>query len=474
LPNNAIASVTTAHLTIKDWSNMSSFPTEIRHCRFVIGRCAAFLAATVLVHTVRAADPPQSPPPKQSGSDAGADSRFLRVVEVKDKSIALQIVSRTFLRPVGTGPKVTLVGVAHIGDKAFYQSLQKHLDSYDVVLYESVKPPGASRAHGETDQERVASTLASMRFIGGMIQACHMRTGKYPVDLGELRTFATSQDSRLGAFITAAMIDAWNNPLRYERAATEDSATTTPPFSLVSVGADGKPGGEDENADLILALDSLPDSFEMSKDDGIQSQLASSLGLQFQLDAICYDRPNWRCSDMAMDEVNRRLQAKGLDFSLIGGTLAGSSLPAKIIKIMLGLMKLADTFMDGAIADTFKIIMIELLGDERLIDMSLDQLGDGFGEVIVSDRNQVAIDDVKRVIEREPQVKSVAIFYGAAHMPDMVKKLSEQLGYEPAPSEADQWFTAIKVNYSESAVSPAEVRKLRMMMRQMIRQQLRR
>src|SRR4030095_4165289 len=101
------------------------------------------------------------------------------------------------------------------------------------------------------------------------------------------------------------------------------------------------------NSDLNLADQQPPDPFMLSKEDGLQSQLASALGLKFQLDALEYDKANWRCSDMAMDEVNRRLQARGLDFGMSGGTLAGSSFPAKVVKVVLGLMKFLDSLSNG-------------------------------------------------------------------------------------------------------------------------------
>lgn len=438
------------------------------------------VAAAVLLsafHTVAAQVQPTPMAQAKGASDSPAPeaksaSQYLRTVEDKGKSVALEIATRTFARPDGTGPKVALVGVAHIGDKSFYQCVQKLLQDYDVVLYESVKPPGAGGAHGETDSQRMESTKSALQFIGGMIETYHAKTHAYPADINELRTFASTQDGRLGKFIDASMNDAWGHEFVYQRK-PDESKPEHGAYSLVSLGGDGKPGGEGVNADLNLADQPLPDPLVLSKEDGIQTQLASALGLKFQLDAISYDHDNWRCSDMAMDEVDRRLQAKGLDFSLIGGTLAGSSLPAKVIKVVLGMMKIADAFLEGALADTFKVVMIEMLGDEKLTQMSLDQLGQGFGDVIVGDRNQVAIDDLKQVIEREPKVKSVAVLYGAAHMPDMAKKLSDQLGYQPLPENAEKWLTAIKVDFSQSAVSPAEVNRIRLMMRQMLRQQLR-
>ncbi|MCA9295898.1 MAG: hypothetical protein KC983_05260, partial [Phycisphaerales bacterium] len=122
---------------------------------------------------------------------------------------------------------------------------------------------------------------------------------------------------------------------------------------------------------------------------------------------------------------------------------------------------------DGAITDTFKVVLIEMLGDESLIDASMGQLGEGFGEVIINERNQVVIDDLKALIANEPEIRSVAIFYGAGHMQDMEQRLIEQLSYEP--SEAN-WLRAIDVNLNESAVSPREIRQLRVMMRRALKQ----
>lgn len=406
-------------------------------------------------------------------ADAAKSSTYLRVVEDKGKSIALEIASRDFVRPDGTGPKVGLVGVAHIGDSAFYHAVQKLLENYDVILYESVKPPGTGGAGGDTDQQRIDSTKAAMQFVGGMVETEHSRSDQYPTDLDGLKAYAGSLDPRLAKFIQAALTDGWGHQFVYRLKSEQEGGG----YTLASLGADGKVGGEGVNADLDLADQPHPEPLPVSKEDGLQSQLASALGLKFQLDALDYDKQNWRCSDMAMDEVNRRLQAKGLDFSLIGGTLAGTSLSAKLVKVMLNLMKIADSFMGGAITDTFKIVMIELLGDPKLTEMGLDQLGQGFGAVIVQDRNQVAIDDLKKLIQQEPGTKSVAILYGAAHMPDMAAKLAEQLGYQPAPTDSgltgEHWLTAIKVTYADTSMSPAEINQLRTQIKQMIRMQLR-
>lgn len=455
---------------------------------------AMALAAPARVSLARSAQE-ASQPASQPSSTAPASRpakpapEHLRIIEDKGKSISLQIASRDYKKMEGAGPTIALVGVAHIGDLEFYRSVEKLLEQYDVVLYESVKPPGAGGAGGDTDNEKIESTEAAMQFVGGLIETYKRQKSEYPADLNSLATFAQEKDSRIVKFLSVALLDAWGRPLVYERLApptppaappadvTGEAPAPSQPeargYKLVSLGADGAPAGEGVNADLDLADHAAPEALPLSKEDGLQTQLADALGLEFQLDALPYDKANWRCSDMAMDEVSRRLEAKGLNFDEIGGTLAGSSLPAKIIKVLLGLMKTLDVMFEGAITDMFKVVMIEMLGDEKMITQGVAQFGEGFSEVIVGDRNQVAIDDLKKLLETEPQVKSVAVLYGAAHMPDMAKRMREQLGYEPAPASEIRWLTAMTVDLSKSPIPPSEMNQIRLMIRRAIREQLR-
>ena len=83
-----------------------------------------------------------------------ADEAAIRVVEDPGNSVKLQIAVRTYQTAEATGPTVSLVGVSHIGARRFYRAVQDILDEYAVVLYESVKPAGASGAGGESDAER--------------------------------------------------------------------------------------------------------------------------------------------------------------------------------------------------------------------------------------------------------------------------------------------------------------------------------
>jgi general secretion pathway protein G len=387
---------------------------------------------------------------------------FMRRVEEPGRSMALEIASRTFVHSSPGAPRIVLVGVSHIGERGLYADLQDLLDGQGVVLYESVKPPGAGGPGGADDGERVESTRAAMRFLAAVLAFHHDATQRYPDDLNELAAFAAASDPRMGRWLANARADAWSGAVAYRLEADGRR------FVLTSFGADRRPGGDGVAADMQVTSTDEVEPLSQGADDNLQAELARALGLQFQLDALDYDRPHFRNSDMAMDQLERALEAKDLDFAPIEGSLTGSSLPGRLAILILRLVRFADDFFfEGAIADGCKVVLIDLFSDEALIEQSLLQFGRGFTDVIIGGRNQVVVEDVKAILANEPGVESIAILYGAAHMPDMARRLHEQLGYRPA---GEQWFTAFDVNLAGSKLSPRQLAGLRAMIRQQLRQ----
>ncbi len=393
----------------------------------------------------------------------GAKATYLRVVEEPGQSIALEIAAQSFVPSDGSGPTVSIVGVSHIGEPELYAQLQAILNEFDIVLYESVMPPGGAGAGGDDDEQRAASTREAMELVTAAIATHHTQTGGYPQDHKQLLSFAAKHDPRLEDWLTSASVDAWRRSLVYSSGDDRQS------FTLVSLGADGKVGGEGAAADLEMSHETIgevPGFF--AEEDNLQAQLASALGLEFQLEAIDYGQPNWRCSDMTVVQLEKAMQEKGLDFGPFQGALAGTSWPAKFVGYLLKFIQAADVFMDGAISDTLKVILIEMFSDETMLKQGLQQFGAGFEEVIVDQRNQIVIDQLKSILTQEPDIKSVGIFYGAAHMQDMADRLREQLGYE---ASEQTWVTAIEVDLTKSAVPPAQLEFIRQMVKRQIKQQ---
>ena len=65
-------------------------------------------------------------------------AQFIRFVDDDKGGGKLDVATATYKND--SGVTVHLVGVVHIGDKKYYQGLEKSFEKYDAVLYEMVKP----------------------------------------------------------------------------------------------------------------------------------------------------------------------------------------------------------------------------------------------------------------------------------------------------------------------------------------------
>jgi hypothetical protein len=72
------------------------------------------------------------------GWACGEPAPYLRAIDDESGGRVLQIASRTLASPKKDGPRVTLLGVSHLGDAIYYEKIQKRLDSADLVLFEGV------------------------------------------------------------------------------------------------------------------------------------------------------------------------------------------------------------------------------------------------------------------------------------------------------------------------------------------------
>ncbi len=432
----------------------SSRARALRKLAGVLAGCGALLLLPAIAAAAEAVKEVAATRPAPTASHA------LKVVDDGGRSVALDIAIWRFQRD--GAPDVELIGVAHIADRSFYREVQALLDESDVVLYESVMPPGAGGAGGETDEERAASTERAMQFLASLIEAYRVRHGAYPESSDELATFVEDVDSRLADAAGDAGTDGWGAAVQYS---TRDDGAS---FKLTSTGADRADDGDDI---LVTSEHAVPAAQLAGDGVQIQAELAHALDLEFQLDGIDYAGPGFRVSDMAADELDAAMRERGLDFGVLSDTLGGTSLPARIAAIMLRVIRVLDAMMDGAIADTCKVLLIEMIGDPTVLEQSLDQFGEGFAEVVIGSRNQEPVEDLAAIIEKEPEVKTVAILYGAAHLPDLAERLVGQLGYELVEEE---WLRAIEVDLTTSAIDKRTMVQMRMMVRQMMRSQARR
>lgn len=98
---------------------------------------------------------------------------FLRVrLDEQQQPIALEtaIVSYAGKNDSGRDVVVDLVGVVHIGDKAYYRNLNKLFESYDAVLYELVAPKGTKVPKGGGEKKIRHPLTAVQRGMQSVLQ----------------------------------------------------------------------------------------------------------------------------------------------------------------------------------------------------------------------------------------------------------------------------------------------------------------
>jgi len=381
---------------------------------------------------------------------AGPES-YIRTVAADDGSVRrLQVGSRTLTRE--GAPPIDLVGAIHIADADYYKSIQGLLDGHDVVLFEAVRPPGAGDGlpvpAAWDDDKRARMTERRVRFIGSAVEAYRRSHQSLPATMDDLRA---GVPGKFRPMVANSLADFWGRPIALRVGADA--------YDVVSLGADGVPGGEGPAADLRLSEQKPLTAAEKGEAIGLQQRMAKALGLTFQMEGIEYARENWRNSDMSMDEVQDAVgddaQARAV-FTM----LDGSSFMGRVAGLVLGMIE-----GNPRMAATMKVMMLSALANA---DAALAQAGPELGglmRVIIDDRNGVVVRDLSRLLADEPGVKSVAVFYGAGHMDGLESRLVKDLGYAPGET---RWFDAIRVDLREAGMTPEQAGAMQETMQRMM------
>ncbi len=166
----------------------------------------------------------------------------------------------------------------------------------------------------------------------------------------------------------------------------------------------------------------------------LQRFLKDKLNLAYQLDAIDYTRPNFVHADLDA-ETFEQLQS---DRHESMASLMLQSMASALTNPPAG------TSGDGA---TDLLTMLAQPDPERQMKLVLAQQFDNVeaaamgldgpnGSVILSERNKAVISVLNDTIASGK--KQIAIFYGAAHMPDLARRI-EALGFKPVSTT---WYMA--------------------------------
>ncbi len=202
----------------------------------------------------------------------------------------------------------------------------------------------------------------------------------------------------------------------------------------------------------------------------MQSTLARSLGLVFQLEAIDYDRTNFLNSDLSIQQI-QHIMSGGMPLGppgKEGGGGGGSSFDT-LLQIMDGSSFLGSLFKWGMqfiaaspeLQAVAKLTLIEAVGRLKGDLSDVQGLPPDWKDlirVLIEARNKNLVADLKDELKKVPNSGSVAVFYGVGHMDDLEKRITSELHYRPA---YETWLTAFSVNFQKGGVSAGEAQMIR-------------
>lgn len=173
----------------------------------------------------------------------------------------------------------------------------------------------------------------------------------------------------------------------------------------------------------------------------IQQLAKLVLELDLQLEQIDYTKKNFVHADLSPDEMAKAIKDRGDD----GMTLALSIIADMMRQQNLQEMKkekvkpAEDTDIGALLLDPERGVKLKRLMAEQFAQ--LDDPAAGFGktinQILVKDRNQACLKVFQQQMAKGK--KKIAIFYGAAHMPDFEKRLKEDYGLK---RDKEEWLQA--------------------------------
>jgi hypothetical protein len=212
----------------------------------------------------------------------------------------------------------------------------------------------------------------------------------------------------------------------------------------------------------------------------LQTTLAESLGLKFQLAAINYHRAHFQNSDLTLEEIQHlfvrqrnasQQQGEGAEeeFDRMIGLMDGSSIWSLVAQAGLRILEVSPKLQG-----MMRLVLIETLGrvhgdlaDMQGVSSSIQELL----RVLIRERNARVMQDVKNLLRQRAPPPTIAIFYGAGHLDDLEKRLVTEQAFRPGITE---WHTAFSVNPETAGLSAGEVSLVQTLVEYQLQQILKR
>ena len=208
--------------------------------------------------------------------------------------------------------------------------------------------------------------------------------------------------------------------------------------------------------EMVAPADFKPDRHGPSDSlvSRFQRGLCKTLDLEFQLDAIDYNRPNFVHADLSPERFARIMKERGESFWTIFMRFFSAQMRA--MQEGMGQHLTGPAMLEALRSPertrNMKFLLAQEIKEMETLFANLDSgKKEGESSILVGERNRAAIEVLKTQIRKGR--KRLAIFYGAGHMPDMEARLQRDLGFELRGKE---WIIAwdLRPEEKETEIKP--------------------
>lgn len=180
----------------------------------------------------------------------------------------------------------------------------------------------------------------------------------------------------------------------------------------------------------------------------LHNLMQNMLALEYQTEGIDYDKAHFVHADADWDEYSRLMAShnqsmatlfqRAMAISMSGKSIPGIPNSNEGNNALLGGLLQAVTSGDS---DGLKRIVAPMLSEAETFISMIEGEGDD-GTVIISERNKIVMRSIGEQIQAGK--KSIGVFYGAGHMPDLEGRLIEK-GFQPV---GYKWYNAWQIGES--------------------------
>lgn len=236
-----------------------------------------------------------------------------------------------------------------------------------------------------------------------------------------------------------------------------------------------------DDADLVLyeGVDGEREEFRnMVKGDEhghatLQVGMAEALGLAFQLHEIDYGRDHFINSDLSGVELLAVFQGEDVENldeagrKKLEAMLATMERESPGGRVTAALLARLEDHPEWSRAMRWGLVRImgNLRGDMSRYAGLPDDMRQ-LMEVLIRKRNDAVMEDIRERLGTLPEDGTLAVFYGAAHMPDFEERLTREFQAETADT---RWITAFSGNLDRSGLNSFQKAMVAWMVNQQVR-----